>query len=184
MVGNALALRPDVEVVESPPEPFAGIKTQVLYNTHPLARLMFFMAGNIEVGLNANSVSAPKKHFVAVRFIWSTLAYHVALEKIKFEILEPYINLWANGGQLEHLLPSKVVFLDVAREEQIRRLHGRGDYESQGELVSSDSFDSFFKRLDEAYATILSLLSVPLEVIDTTGHSPEYVLNRVSDLIP
>lgn len=118
---------------------------------------MFFMSGNVEMGLNANSVSAPKKHFVAVRFTWSSLAYHVALEKIEFEILKPYINLWENGGPLEPLLPSKAVFLNVTREERIRRLHGRGDYESQGELASSDSFDSIFKHLDEAYASILSL---------------------------
>src|SRR4051794_2360625 len=89
-VASLLSRDYGVMVMENPPAPYALIKQAVLTECEPLSRLMFFLAGNIHAGRAARSSRQP---VVCVRYIWSTLAYYMAVEQVGVSTFRWFIEI-------------------------------------------------------------------------------------------
>jgi thymidylate kinase len=161
----------DLSTIETPSPPLGEVKEGVLEFLPPVSRLLYFMAANFDIA-DRYVRSNPHQTVLVTRYIWSTIAYHAAIEDIPVSVVvQPLKPL------LERLLlPEKVVFLKVGRAEQIRRMRMRNEAGLGRRLGLSDEF---YSRLSRAYDATFSIVQVPTVPIDTTELSIGETLNRV-----
>ena len=161
--------------LKSPPPPFSSLKQEILETVDPVARLVYFAASNIEITRLVNRALL-KKHVIVDRYLWSTFAYHAAIEGIALSSLRP---IWtAIGSYLR--LPDVVVFLTVKRRTQLRRLSNRSDDALQVRLLRSNRFQ---RNLRRAYGRTKAIWPVPRIEIDTSTKSAEAVAREVTERI-
>ena len=174
-VARLLANDPDIEAIESPPFPFDSIKQSVLESAAPMARIAYFMAGNMQISARVTN-PLQTKHLLCVRYVFSTLAYHSALENINATELQPLVQIFSRWITL----PDAVIFLDVSADVQASRLRGRVDGALQSRLASSTSFQL---RLRRAYDDVRGLFDVSWVDVDTSKIGPEEVAKRIRTTI-
>jgi len=137
----------------------------------PMARLAYFMAGNLQISSYAKKPSR-EKHLICVRYIFSTLAYHSAIEDVDVVNLQPVVKVFSQWL----MLPDVVIFLDVTREVQLSRMKERADDKLQTGLANSTEFQY---RLRKAYTDVKSMFNVPWVEIDTSYIDPQEVAKRI-----
>ena len=160
---STLAARLDTEQfttsVECPPGPLGSIKSEVFKSLDPFARLLYFVSGNAHLSALAGGVGAGR-NLVGVRYIWSTLAYHSAIERT--EVAAPLTML---KSVIPHLaMPEYVIFLTVQRSEQHKRLVKRGELEKE----ISPEVAEFQGRLSACFREAFNLLPARVITMDTT----------------
>ena len=158
-LGARLGAQANTTCVESPPRPLRDIKTEVFKKFDPFARLLYFASGNAQLSSLASKVDIGQ-NLVGIRYIWSTLAYHSAMEGVgvatTLAILKsviPYL-----------IMPEYVIFLTAQRDEQLERLALRGE-------LPRESFSEaalFNTRLAESFREAFDLLPVGTITMDTT----------------
>ena len=158
--------------LKSPPPPFSRLKQKMLESAAPAARLVYFVASNIEVAQIVKR-TLPKKHVIVDRYLWSTFAYHVAIEGIDLDSVRPVFTALRS----ELRLPDVVVFLTVNRTTQLKRLSGRSDDRLQVQLLRSDRFQ---RNLRRAYELTKKMWPVRWIEIDTSKQSEEAVAQLVA----
>lgn len=145
--------------VECPPAPLGSIKGEVFKGLDPFARLLYFASGNAQLSALANRVGVGR-NLVGVRYIWSTLAYHSAIERT-----EVTASLAMLESVIPHLvMPECVIFLTVQRSEQHKRLVERGEL---GKKIPLDVAE-FEDRLSECFREAFDLLPARVITADTT----------------
>mgnify|MGYP000250471117 CR=1 FL=1 len=149
--------------IQSPPKPFDQIKQRVLENAVPIARFLYFLSSNIQLSELAKS-ALRKNHVVSDRYIWSTIAYHSALENISPNELKAIVMPFMKFL----IMPDYVVFLTVKRKIQLQRLRNRVENGLQKRLLVSNDFQT---RLKEAYRYSKELFDVNWIEIDTSYKS-------------
>ena len=174
-IADLLAATANMRCFETPQEPFSIIKQAVLEQGSPLARLLFFMAANAQVAETVTSLLVTRD-VILVRYVWSTVAYHAAIENVPvielMPMLEPLLS--------RIILPEFVIFMDVDREEQQQRLRVKQDDKLQKRLNISDDFQ---KRLKQAYYDSFSSIPITYEVIDTTGKEASDIAQMVRQMV-
>jgi len=161
--------------IKSPPEPFAMIKQRVLETATPVARFTYFISSNVQISALAKRL-LNETHVVSDRYIWSTLAYHAAIENISPIELKKMVMPLVRVIKM----PDYVIFLTVSREAQLQRLKGRLDDELQRSLLMSDQFQ---RRLRQAYRSVKSFFDVKWIEIDTSRKSISGVIRTVEQII-
>lgn len=174
-VADILSANGNISCLETPQYPFLTIKQQVLEQAAPLARLLYFMAANAQISETV-STSVSTQDVILVRYIWSTVAYHAAIERIKVEEVLPMCEPLIHRIKM----PDLVVFLAVDREVQKSRLNNRIDDKLQTVLGESDDFH---ERLKVAYHDAFTTIQVPYVIIDTTKHDAAYIAQIVQGLL-
>lgn len=145
--------------VECPPEPLGGIKAEVFKSLDPLARLLYFISGNAQLSSIADRVGTGNS-LVGVRYIWSTIAYHSAIEG-----MEVATTLSILESALPRLtMPESVIFLTVQEPVQKRRMAERGEL-IQGSPAETAKFEA---RLSDCFREAFELLPVPVITMDTS----------------
>jgi len=163
------------QYVKSPPQPFAGIKQHVLETATPTARFTYFLCSNIQLSSLAESL-LDRSHVVSDRYIWSTLAYHAAIENITPSRLKHLVAPF----QRFLIMPDLVVFLTVGREVQLLRLKDRVDDKLQRDLLMSDRFQ---QRLRKAYRSVRDFFKVTWMEIDTSHTSVSATVHAIEEVI-
>lgn len=163
------------QYIKSPPEPFAGIKQHVLETATPTARFTYFLCSNIELSSLAESLM-DRTHVVTDRYIWSTLAYHAAIENISPSRLKYLVAPF----QKFLIMPDFVVYLTVSREVQLARVKDRSDDTLQLELLLSDQFQ---QRLRKAYRSVRDYFKVAWVEIDTSHMSVSAAVHAIQETI-
>ena len=162
-IAALLAQELGAKLMKSPPFPFETIKQSVLECAAPLARFCYFIASNTQISKMASDVLA-NQPVVCDRYIWSTIAYHSAIENIPpqglVNIVEPLI------GSLR--MPNLVVFLRVSRQAQLVRAKNKVDDQLQRNLLVSERFQ---QELNEAYEKTKELIQAPCIEVDTSESS-------------
>ena len=174
-VAHLLNNESDIYAFESPPALFSPIKQSILESAAPLARLTYFLAGNMQISEDIKDL-VKQKHVVCVRYIFSTIAYHAALENIGVEDVMPIIR----GYIKQLILPNIVAFLDVSREAQLSRLKDRIDDSLQSKLTASEDFQM---RLRKAYIDTQNAFNIPWENINTELSSKQEIIDKIKSLI-
>ncbi len=161
--------------LKSPPLPFSMAKQRILETAAPAARLLYFIASNIEITQIVNR-TLPKRHVIVDRYLWSTFAYHAAIEGISISSMRP---IWkALCSYLR--LPDLVIFLTAERKTQLRRLSNRSDDALQIRLLRSGRFQRDLRR---AYSLTRRMWPVPWIEIDTSKKTAEAIAWEVSNKI-
>jgi thymidylate kinase len=171
-VASLLEASGDFVSVESPAPPLRDVKTDVLNLLPPLPRLLYFVAANLDMALRVVESAHLDRgmHVIVARYIWSTIAYHAAIEDVPVATaVEPIRPILSRIPR-----PDRVVFLEVDRFEQIRRLASREEDDFQQRLNLSDDFQA---RLAAAYEASFALVQAPIITIDTTGQTLEETLD-------
>ena len=145
--------------VECPPGPLANIKGEVFNSLDPFARLLYFASGNAHLSALAGGVGAGR-NLVGVRYIWSTLAYHGAIERT--DVAAPLTILKSVIPYLT--MPEYVIFLTVQRNEQHKRLVERGEL---GKEIPPEVAE-FEDRLSACFREAFALLPARVVTMDTT----------------
>jgi dTMP kinase len=174
-VASSLSANVDISCLETPQQPFLTIKQQVLEQAAPLARLLYFMAANAQMSETVSAL-VNIQDVVLIRYVWSTVAYHAAIERLKVDEVLPVCDPLIHRVKM----PDLVVFLDVDREVQKLRLKDRIDDKLQTVLGESDDFH---ERLKVAYQDAFSAIQVPHLVVDTTKHDAPYIAQVVQELL-
>jgi len=175
-VASLLRNEPDIEVVESPPNPFGTIKQSVLEKATPMARFAYFVAGNMQISSQARDPSR-RKHLLCVRYIFTTVAYHAAIENIEVASLQPIVQVFSQWL----MLPDIVIFLNVSQKVQTSRLSGRVDDMLQTRLASSTEFQI---RLRRAYEDTKRIFNVNWVNVDTSNLMIEEVARTIREMLP
>lgn len=174
-IAKLLAHSQNAELLKSPPVPFESIKQYVLENGAPLARFCYFLASNLQISSMAREILT-KKSVVCDRYLWSTIAYHSAIESISpqkiVRIVEPLLPAF--------LIPSCLIYLKVDRQTQLSRANGRADDRLQRGLLLSENFQ---QRLTMAYEEIKNVLNAPRIEVDTSELTVSESLKRILDKI-
>lgn len=162
-------------VIECPMPPLDAIKDEALTVLTPNARLLFFMAANLQVSERVAEADG-ELPVISVRYIWSTLAYHATIESCHvsdiMDFVDPLLRIT--------LLPEKVIYLSADRSTQFRRLEQRNESSFHTEINRSDDFQArLISNYDEAFA----LVSVPVVQIDTGKSTPAETLQLVVDAL-
>jgi deoxyguanosine kinase len=157
--------------LKSPPLPFSKLKQNMLETAAPAARLVYFIASNIEVTQIVNR-TLPNKHVIVDRYLWSTFAYHSAIEGIPLSSMRPIWTVLASNLRL----PDYVVFLTTKRRAQLRRISDRSDDALQVRLLKSSRFQ---RNLRRAYGLTKRIWPVPWIEIDTSEKSARVVAREV-----
>ena len=170
-VASLLGEYAGIETIETPSPPLGDVKQRALESLPPLSRLLYFMSANFDIAERHVQLTQGRT-VVVTRYIWSTIAYHAAIENLPVPIVvEPLRPL------LDRLLlPEKVVFLKVSRAEQLRRLTSRHETGLARRLSLSHEF---YTRLCLAYEATLSVVRVPTVWINTTELSVSETVSRV-----
>ena len=166
-VAELVANRVHGKYLKSPPPPFSELKQKMLETATPVARFVYFIAANIEVTRIVNE-TLRNKNAIVDRYLWSTFAYHAAIENVNPESMRP---IWSALSS-ELRLPDVVVFLTVERRSQLERLSDRSDDALQVRLLKSNQFQ---RRIAQAYRLTKSMWPVPWIEIDTSDKSAEAV---------
>ena len=170
-MANLLAHSFDAELLKSPPSPFESIKQSVLEEAAPLARLYYFLASDIQISKMASEILA-RKRVICDRYLWSTLAYHSAIENIPPQYLVDF----AKPLLRSLLMPDLVIYLKVNRESQLSRAKKRADDRFQHDLLLSDKFQQI---LNESYEQTKILVEIPWLEIDTSNVSVSESLQEI-----
>jgi thymidylate kinase len=150
--------------VECPPGTLGSIKNEALSSLDPFARLLYFAAGNACLSALAAGVGGGR-NLVGVRYIWSTLAYHSAIERTPVAV--PFAML---KSIIPHLaMPEYVIFLTVQKGEQHERLMKRG--ELRKEMLQTEA--EFQDRLSACYREAFELIPARVVTMDTTHTTVE-----------
>jgi thymidylate kinase len=165
----------DIRVVESPLEPFLSIKNRVLEEVPPPARLAFFMAANLQVSSCIDELKESEV-LVCSRYIWSTIAYHAAINRVEVPTLVAMVKTFLPWIRM----PRLVIYLGVERRVQIERLKGRTENGLQAKLNLQGDFQ---ERLLNCYSEIRKLIKVPWKEIDTSEITVEQVTEQALALI-
>jgi dTMP kinase len=172
----ALATAVNGMYIKSPPEPFTNIKQRILESAAPLARFTYFLSSNIQLSELAK-VYLQRNHVISDRYVWSTIAYHAAMENIQpselYNLAKPLIH--------NLLMPHYVIYLTVKRETQLQRLKIKADNALQKRLLMSENFQA---RLKQAYECVRSLFCVDWIEIDTSDKSPLEIVQIIRNTIP
>jgi len=161
-------------LIESPIEPFLE-KQAVIERGTPFANFLFFMATNTQIAsLVRKNRSA--KATICVRYVWSSIAYHVALGGIKRREATAFWKIFSHKFQL----PNLVVFLHTSDFERERRFATKKDPTFQMKLQKNKIFQ---KRLIREYSFARKLIYSPSTDIDTTSVSPQMVAEKLLNLI-
>lgn len=163
------------QYIKSPPEPFAVIKQHVLETATPTARFTYFLCSNIQLSSLAESL-LDRTHVVTDRYIWSTIAYHAAIENIPPMRLKHLVTPF----QKFLMMPDFVIYLMVSREVQLLRLKDRVDDELQRDLLMSDQFQ---QRLRKAYRGVRDFFKVTWVEIDTSHMSVSATVHAIEEII-
>lgn len=174
-VAENLASLGKAHVFESPLEPLASVKNRSLQELPATARLLYFMAANLHVSEEIRKSDAGSRT-VVVRYVWSTIAYHAAIEAIDVRTVVDFIS----PALRLVTLPEAVAFLTVGRNTQLERVAPRDEDGLQDELARSDSFQC---RLRQAYAAAFECVPAPVHEIDTTSRTIHDVTERVAALM-
>lgn len=170
-IANFLAKSLNAELLRSPPPPFEKIKQSVLEETAPLARLYYFLASNIQISSMATEILATKS-VVCDRYLWSTIAYHSAIESVPARDLVDFAR-----PILRFLrMPDLVVFLQVNRQCQLSRAQNKVEDRLQRSLLLSDKFQL---SLAEAYERTRDLVRAPWLVVDNSNLSVSETLAEI-----
>lgn len=171
ILGESAAVR----TVESPPPPFRAVKQEVLDTAVAPARLLYFLAANQQVAglLNSGNADSP---LLAVRYLWSTIAYHAAIEKVAVADI-----LRTTGPYVRDLpMPLSVIYLSVNRHTQIARLRVRREAGLQHRLSTSEAF---YSRLSAAYEDAFAEIPAHVDRLDTSAMSLAETVSAVRRLI-
>lgn len=168
-VGEILSHRSGITTIETPPPPFASIKSPVLNTCTPMARLLYFLASDAEVGAKAQATNGLT---LAIRYLWSTFAYHIAIFDLEVEDIRVFID----ASKASIPLPDMVVYLDVDRNQQLRRAQSRPDTGLQYDLMRSEEFQAKLRR---SYSLIRNEFPTRWVMIDTSKLSPDLVANEL-----
>jgi dTMP kinase len=170
-IANLLAQSLDAKLLKSPPSPFEGIKQSVLEDSAPLARFYYFLASNLQISKMANEIIADKQ-VICDRYLWSTIAYHSAIENISpqdlVKFVEPLLQFM--------LMPNVVVYLTVNRQSQLSRAKDKTDDRFQLDLLLSDKFQ---RKLNAAYEKTKNLIKVAWLEVDTSNLSISETLQEI-----
>jgi len=158
-LGARLGMEEFTTSVECPPAPLGDIKGEVFKSLTPFARLLYFTSGNAHLSTLADGVGAGR-NLVGVRYIWSTLAYHSAIERT--EVAAPLSMLKSVIPYLA--MPEYVIFLTVQRSEQHKRLVQRGELGAEIPLEVAE----FADRLSACFREAFDLLPARVITMDTT----------------
>ncbi len=161
--------------IRNPPDPFDFQKPSILERASPMARLVYFLASNIQASALAER-HLKTSHVVLDRHIWSTWAYHAAIEGINPKSLisiAPPISRYIR-------MPDLVVYLSVSRKEQLRRLRGRHEDRLQRMLLKSSQFQ---RRLRSAYNVVRDFWPLPWVQIDTSRASAKTIIDSVEKVV-
>jgi len=170
-IAKQLAEEINGQYIKSPPPPFDKIKQHVLETATPMARFTYFLCSNIQLSVLAKTLLS-KSHVVADRYVWSTVAYHAAIERLS---VRTPIKLIASFRKFL-LMPDLVIFLTVQRQVQLTRIKKRSDNSLQRGLLLSNEFQL---RLMKAYRDVEELFEVPLLRIDTTNKSISAIIDII-----
>ena len=158
-LGARLGEKENTICVESPPRPLRDIKAEVFRNLDPFARLLYFASGNAQISSLASKIDIGQS-LVGIRYIWSTLAYHSAIEGIgvattlgMLKSVVPYL-----------AMPKYAIFLTTESSEQQKRLALRGELPQEG----SSEAARFNTRLAECFREAFDLLPICTIAMDTT----------------
>ena len=162
-----------VTTIETPPPPFASIKSSVISTCAPTARLLYFLASNAEVGAKAQASNGLT---VVIWYVWSTFAYYVALHDLSVEDIRVFID--ATKASIP--MPDIVVCLDVDRNQQLQRALSRPDIGLQKDLMCSEDFQAKLRR---SYCLIRNELPTQWVNIDTSNLSPDLVANELLEAV-
>jgi thymidylate kinase len=98
--------------LKSPLSPISEIKKALFNEWSEIARTFIFMGSNLEISTRAAKALKTSSLVIVDRYIWSTLAYHIALGALTDQ---QAMDLF--GVVKEHLvMPDVVVYLDMDRE--------------------------------------------------------------------
>ena len=158
-LGARLNMEESTSTVECPPVPLGDIKGEVFKSLTPFARLLYFTSGNAHLSTLADGVGAGR-NLVGVRYIWSTLAYHSAIERT--EVAKPLTMLKSVIPYLA--MPEYVIFLTAQRTERHKRLVQRGEL---GEEIPPEVAE-FDDLLSVCFREAFDLLPAHVITIDTT----------------
>jgi deoxyguanosine kinase len=159
-VAQGLAARGQAIVVESPPAPLATIKGAVLEELAALPRLLYFMAANLHISAQVQAATA-EQPLVAVRYIWSTLAYHATIERVTVASVIGRI-----GPFLDELaMPTSVFYLTADDSIRASRMAARSESGLSRDLSVSRPFQDLLQR---NYDEVFQLLPVDVVRLDTT----------------
>lgn len=149
-------------------------RTTMMQSAAPLARFMFFCSLNYQVGSEVAAAQSSEA-CVAARYLWSSVAYHIARESIQDDGEIEW--LLAVGSKLE--MPMCVVQLDVTRRAQKKRLRARSVDGSGRYGVDDHAFWDFDDRMRLAFDRLRTTTSIPWHVLDTTSAGVESVGRQV-----
>jgi dTMP kinase len=160
------------KLLKSPPAPFDAIKTSVLENASSFARLLYFLAANLEV---SRIITGVLKHqpVICDRYVWSTIAYHSAIENSPETNIDNILSLLINSLAV----PDLVVLLRVNRQAQLLRAQNKYDDPFQQRLLSSEDFQ---KSLDTAYENVNQHFKAPCIKVDTSYRPIAETVNIVT----
>ncbi|MBU2638333.1 MAG: AAA family ATPase [Nanoarchaeota archaeon] len=176
-IGKMLEEKLGFAYYATPPQGYKPIRRFVSENAQPMARFLYYMAGNIDT---SHAIKDMLKHNDAIcdRYVFSTLIPHSIRERLTVEdmlqLFVPY---------RDHILmPDTTIVLDVEPEEQIRRLTQR----NQGKNSSSDRLileNTVLRReFRERYIAVANRFNWP--VIDTSGRDIEEIMKEVIEQFP
>ena len=166
--------KPNFISLKSPPPPFDKIKQKVLDNISPNSRLFYFLASNIEIS-NIIKNNIDNYNVILDRYLFSTLAYHMSLEKIHIRNLEDIIIFIKKYL----MFPDVIVFLKVNRKEQLKRCKYKNDYELQKKIYLNDKFQI---SLLNNYKLLFEHFSCNVITIDTSSKTIKEVAEEIYDL--
>jgi thymidylate kinase len=159
-------------ILSSPPLPFKKIKREILEMAAPLARLCYFLGSNVQISTEVRNRMG-SAHVICDRYIWSTIAYHAAMEQMSVESLMPFVE----QVRPSLLLPNFVFFLTVRRDVQLLRAKTRSESGIQRDLLMSNDFQN---RLSLAYDEARKLIGLVKWVsIDTSELTIQETLSRI-----
>ena len=168
---NNLCGEPHIKTLSSPPSPYDQLKQQVLENACPMSRLVFFLASNIQISENVEKL-LPYFNVISDRYVFSTIVYHMALERIPYSSIEKIVS-----ESLPYMrMPEKVILFTVDREEQLKRYKNKKDDLLQKQLAKDDEFQ---KRLIDNYKSVLKSFESNWIEINTTNLTFEETKERV-----
>lgn len=164
------------KIYKSPISPILEVKNTLFTEWSDISRAFVFMGTNLEISERAANNLKDNELVIIDRYIWSTFAYHIALNALSekhalslFNILREYL-----------ILPDTVIFLDVDRKTQLLRAQYRQDDILQKKLMASDDFQV---QLRSAYSKISCWSDCNWVSIDSTEGDSKFIAEKILSLI-
>jgi thymidylate kinase len=171
---DRLKSRPDVHVSEGPRLGMDLIKPTMLTSAAPLARFYFFLARNHQIAAEMAERDEPVR--VCSRYLWSSVAYHVAREKMEDLSCVTELLILSEGLPMPHC----IVQLDVSPATQASRIRPRAVDSRSRYGVAENSFLDFNQRMRTTFAELRRRTDIPWHVIDTSDLDLDEVAKQVT----